>query len=44
MREVTRHTAGATAAAQEALPATVFGVFEALRPAVEVWLGRSDLE
>jgi leucine dehydrogenase len=43
-REVTRHTAEATAAAQEALPATVFGAFEALRPAVEVCLGRSDLE
>jgi hypothetical protein len=33
MREVTRHTAGATAAAQQALPATAFGVFEALRAA-----------
>src|SRR5258707_5341817 len=41
MREVTRHTAGATAAAQQALPAT--GVFEALRAAAEVCLGRSDL-
>ena len=44
MREVTRHTAGATAAAQEALPATAFGVFEALRAAVEVCLGRGDLD
>ena len=44
MREVTRHTAGATAAAQQALPATAFGVFEALRAAAEVCLGRSDLE
>jgi leucine dehydrogenase len=44
MREVTRHTAGATTAAQQALPATAFGVFEALRAAVEVYLGRSDLE
>ena len=44
MREVTRHTAGATAAAQQALPATPFGVFEALRAAAEVCLGRSDLE
>src|SRR6266851_1999841 len=35
MREVTRHTAGATAAAQLALPATAFGVFEALRVAVQ---------
>ena len=44
MREVTRHTAAATAAAQQALPATAFGVFEALRAAAEVCLGRSDLE
>ena len=44
MREVTRHTAGATAAAQQALPATAFGVFEALRAATEVCLGRSALE
>ena len=40
MREVTCHTAGATAAAQQALPATAFGVFEALRAAAEVCLGR----
>src|SRR5947207_6070008 len=44
MREVTRHTAGATAAAQQALPVTAFGVFEALRAAAEVCLDRSDLE
>src|SRR6516165_6641134 len=44
MREVTRHTAAATAAAQQALPVTAFGVFEALRAAAEVCLGRSDLE
>ncbi len=44
IREVTRHTAGATTAAQQALPATAFGVFEALRAAAEVCLGRSDLE
>ena len=44
MREVTRHTAGATTAAQQTLPATAFGVFEALRAATEVCLGRSDLE
>src|SRR5271166_2946449 len=44
MREVTRHTAGATAAARQALPVTAFGVFEALRAAAEVCLGRSDLE
>src|SRR5947209_7752602 len=44
MREVTRYTAAATAAAQQALPVTAFGVFEALRAAAEVCLGRSDLE
>src|SRR5947207_8130895 len=44
MREVTRHAAGATAAAQQALPVTAFGVFEALRAAAEVCLDRSDLE
>src|SRR6516225_74386 len=44
MREVTRHTAGATAAAQQTLPVTAFGVFQALRAAVKVCLGRSDLE
>jgi hypothetical protein len=36
MREVTCHTAGATAAAQQALPATAFGVFEALREIITV--------
>jgi len=44
MREVTRYTAAATAAAQQALPATAYGVFEALGAAVEVCLGRHDLE
>ena len=44
MRKVTRYTAAATAAAQQALPVTAFGVFEALRAAAEVCLGRSDLE
>src|SRR6516225_4520547 len=44
MREVTRYTAAATAAAQQALPATAFGVFEALGAAAEVCLGRHDLE
>src|SRR5882724_1440369 len=44
MREVTRHTAAATAAAEQALPVTAFGVFEALRAAAEVCFGRSDLE
>jgi leucine dehydrogenase len=43
MREVTRHTAGATAAAQQALPVTAFGVFEAMRAAAEIGLGRGDL-
>src|SRR5215469_5717887 len=38
MREVTRYTAAATAAAQQALPATAYGVFEALGAAVEVCL------
>src|ERR1700681_2139772 len=44
MREVTCHAAGATEAAQQALPVTAFGVFEALRAAAEVCLDRSDLE
>src|SRR6202047_3470570 len=44
MREVTRHAAGATAAAQQALPVTAFGVFKALRAAAEVCLDRGDLE
>ena len=44
VREVTRYTAAATAAAQQALPATAYGVFEALGAAVEVCLGRHDLE
>src|SRR5947199_2550842 len=44
MREVTRHAAAATAAAQQALPVTAFGVFEALRATAEVCLDRSDLE
>jgi leucine dehydrogenase len=43
MREVTRHTAAATAAAQQTLPVTAFGVFEAMRAAAEICLGRSDL-
>jgi leucine dehydrogenase len=44
MRQATRHTAAATAAAQEALPATAYGVFEALRAAAEIRLGRSSLD
>jgi leucine dehydrogenase len=43
MREVTRHTAAATTAAQQDLPATAFGVFEALRAAADICLGRSEL-
>ena len=43
MREVTQYTAAVTTAAQQALPVTAFGVFEALRAAAEVCLGRSDL-
>jgi leucine dehydrogenase len=43
IREETRHTAATTAAAQQELPATAFGVFEALRAAAEVCLGCSDL-
>src|SRR5262249_1462254 len=44
MRKVTGYAAAATAAAQQALPVTAFSVFEALRAAAEVCLGRSDLE
>ena len=44
MREVTHHTAAATAAAQQALPASAFGVFSALGAAVEVCLGHHGLE
>src|SRR6516225_3588730 len=43
MREVTRHTAATTAAAQQPLSATAFGVFSALGAAAEVCLGRHDL-
>jgi leucine dehydrogenase len=44
MRAVTTHTAAATAAAGEPLPVTAYGVFQALRAAVEHALGRRDLE
>jgi leucine dehydrogenase len=44
MRQVTRHTAAATAAAQQALPATAFGVFEAMRAGAAVCLRRGDLQ
>jgi len=44
MREVTRHTAATTAAAQQPLSATAFGVFSALGAAAEICLGRHDLK
>ena len=44
MREVTEHTAAATMAAGQPLPVTAYGVFQALRAAVEHPLGQPDLE
>jgi len=44
MRAVTAHTAAATMAAGQPLPATAYGVFQALCAAVEHGLGRRDLE
>jgi leucine dehydrogenase len=44
MREATAHTAAATTAAGQPLPVTAYGVFQALRAAVEHALGRPDLE
>jgi leucine dehydrogenase len=44
MREVTAHTAAATLAAGQPLPVTAYGVFQAIRAAVEHALGRHDLE
>jgi leucine dehydrogenase len=44
MRETTEHTAAATSAAGQPLPVTAYGVFQALRAAVEHALGRQDLE
>ena len=43
MREVTRHTAAATAAAQAPLPVTAHGVLAALEAAVRHVMGRCDL-
>jgi leucine dehydrogenase len=43
MREVTAHTAAATLAAGQSLPVTAYGVFQAIRAAVEHRLGRPDL-
>jgi leucine dehydrogenase len=44
MREVTAHTAAATLAAGQPLSVTAYGVFQAIRAAVEHTLGRRDLE
>jgi leucine dehydrogenase len=44
MREVTAHTAAATAAAGAPLAVTAYGVLQALRAAVEETLGRRHLE
>ena len=44
MREMTAHTAAATLAAGQALPVTAYGVFQAIRAAVEHALGRDDLD
>jgi leucine dehydrogenase len=44
MRAVTRHTAGATLAAGQPLAVTAYGVFHALRAAIELALGRQELE
>jgi leucine dehydrogenase len=43
MREVTRHTAGATAAAQEPLAVTAYGVLMAIEAAAAQVLGSHDL-
>ena len=44
MREVTAHTAAATLAAGQPLPVTAYGVFQAIRAAVEHVLGRQGLD
>jgi leucine dehydrogenase len=44
MRTVTSHTAAATLAAGQPLPVTAYGVFQAMRAAIEHALGRQDLE
>jgi leucine dehydrogenase len=43
MRTVTPHTAAATLAAGQPLPVTAYGVFQAMRAAIEHALGRQDL-
>jgi leucine dehydrogenase len=43
MREVTAHTAAATLAAGQSLPVTAYGVFQAIRAAVDHRLGRQDV-
>lgn len=43
MREVTKHTAAATAAAKEPLAVTAYGVWQALQAAVGAVLDRGDL-
>ena len=44
MREVTRHTAGATAAAQEPLAVTAYGVLMAIGAAVKHYYQRDDFQ
>ena len=44
MREVTRHTAGATAAAQEPLAVTAYGVLMAIEAAVKHYYQRDDFQ
>ena len=44
MRAVTRHTAAATLAAGQPLAVTAYGVFHAMRAAIELALGRQELE
>jgi leucine dehydrogenase len=44
MRAVTRHTAAATLAAGQPLAVTAYGVFHAMRAAIELALGRQELQ
>ena len=44
MREVTKHTAGATASSQEQLAVTAFGVLMAIEAAVQHYYQRNDFE
>ena len=44
MREVTAHTAAATLAATQPLPVTAYGVFQAIRAAVQHAFDRQDLD